>query len=429
MAPDLSSREMTKPESSHFSETKSLGDKSSRHGTALTATKRIDTPHTSCDSVFESPVARPMPTAAPVADESAAEQIRLQADQLASHLRDRQKELDYREAELNSRIARFESEARASRLWLDERETDLASRGEDLAKQRQELAARSETLTKTEREVARQQQEVERRLARLAAAEAAQQKHASAPTTRQEEELRCLAETLATRKKQIEEAEARLTEAQAETQKLHEQLAGQRQTFVEETTAMREQMAAEHRQTMADLEQQRQAVQRRADHVDHCRAALAQLRGELGRMHRETLEVRLATEELWAQLSGAAPPAALTRSLGRIRTKLAEQYAQANAELADQRKELEAIRSQLVRQHETLVEQKRSFEQWTAGRQEEGQQQASRLVAREQQLHHEEIQLREQSQRWQAERMKYQQELRRMRAGLAAREGAAAAAD
>ncbi len=416
---------MTKSESSGPPETENLREKSSWQTTNLTAMKRIDSPHEAGALVSESPSAQYAPTIEPRADEPAAEQIRLQADQLAAHLRGRQKELDHREAELNSRIARWESDARGARLWLGERETDLASRGEELTKQQQEVAARSEMLAKREQEVARQQQEVllwqqevEKRLARLAAAEAAQQKCVSVSIAKQDEESRCVAEVLTARKKQLDESEARFAEAQAETQKLHEQLSQQRRTFDEETAAMREQMAAEHRQAMTDLEQKRQAVQRRADHVDHCRAALKQLRGELGRMHRETLEIRLATEELWVQLSGAAPPAALTRSLGRIRTKLAEQYAQANAELADQRKELEAVRGELVQQHAALVEQKRRFEQWAVGRQEECERQASRLVAREQQLYREDVQLREQSQRWQTEQMKYRQEVRRLRAGL-----------
>ena len=143
-------------------------------------------------------------------------------------------------------------------------------------------------------------------------------------------------------------------------------------------------------------------------------------------MHRETLEIRLATEELWAQLSGAAPPAALTQSLGRIRAKLAEQYRQAQAETAEQKKELEAIRGELVAEHEKLVEQKRQFERWAAGCQEDCQQQASRLVAREQQLRDREIELRQQSQRWQAERLRYQIELRRLQSHADAEEEAAA---
>jgi hypothetical protein len=153
-----------------------------------------------------------------------------------------------------------------------------------------------------------------------------------------------------------------------------------------DTTTLVEFFASEHRKTMAELDEKRQTLERRARRVDQCQAAFKKLRDEVERKHRETLEIRLCTEELWAQLSGVAPPAALTRSLGRIRAKLAEHYLQANSELGERKRELEAIHSQLAEEHKNLVEHKRRFEQWLAGRQEELDQQATRLIARERQL-------------------------------------------
>ena len=415
---------MANSESAGSSEAKTIGQKPYRHSTNLTGTQRIDRPHQRRDATSESPS-----VATPLDVELDAEQIRRQADQLAAHLRTRQKELDARESELNSRIAKWESDARTSRLLLAERESDWAACGEQLARQQQELAAQCEAIANRQQEVAareqavsKQEQEVERRLARLAAAEAARQKQAAATIMRQDPEQLRMAESLAARERQLNESEARLVEAQAETKKLRKQLLSHQRALDEEAAATRQRMALEHRQATADLQQQRQAVQRRADHVDHSRAALRQLRGELECMHRETLEIRLATEELWAQISGAAPSAAITQSLGRIRAKLAEQHQQANAEIADRKKELEAIRGQLARQHTTLVEQKRRFDLWADGCREECQQQASRLVARQQQLHHDERRFEEQSHRWQAERMEYQQEIRRLRAKLAERD-------
>ena len=191
------------------------------------------------------------------------------------------------------------------------------------------------------------------------------------------------------------------------------------------TAALREQMIAEHQQAMADLAQKRQAVQRRADHVDHCRAALKQLRAELGRMHRETLEIRLATEEIWVQLSGARRRPRLPNRSAASAPSWPSSIARPVRSWPSRDKELETIRSQLAQQHEALVEQKRRFEQWAAGRQEECQQQASRLVAREQQLHRAGGSTSRAIAAWQVERMKYQQELRRLRAKLAAHEEAA----
>jgi chromosome segregation ATPase len=384
---------MSKPDAPR---TQNAPDKPSRTTTNLTTTKRVDLAHVVASEAPGAPPAAKAPPAKNVPDEPVAEQLRLQADQLAAHLRARQKELDHREAELNSLAARLESDARAARLWLSERETEAAAAATE---QKQAVAP----LADADDVQKQRQREFEER----------------------EESLRSRTELLDARQRQFEEAEGRFAAAQSESQQIQEHLLTERRAMQEEAATTRRQMADEHDRAMAELQQKRDAVQRRSEHVDHCRAALTQLRGELGRMHRETLEVRLATEELWVQLSGAAPPAALTRSLGRIRARLAEYYRQSDAELAEQKQELEGIRGQLSEQHEKLVEQKGRFEHWAAAHQEEAEQQASRLVAREEQLRREESRLREQSHRWQTERTKYQQEIRRLRAELAAHEEAA----
>jgi hypothetical protein len=210
-------------------------------------------------------------------------QMRLQAEQLAAHLRRRQQELDHREAQLNSRIAKFESEARSARLWLEQRQIELAAAGEQ------------------------------------------------------------------SEKPQLDEQSERAADPGRPSG--HD-------------------ADAEYRRALDALERKREAVSRRAEYVDRCRESLLQLRGQLVVMQREALESRLATEELWAQLSGAALSATVTQSLGQIRAKLARQYRQDRAELAEQRKELEAIRIELTRKHDMLVQQKRQFEQSVASRQE-----------------------------------------------------------
>jgi septal ring factor EnvC (AmiA/AmiB activator) len=115
------------------------------------------------------------------------------------------------------------------------------------------------------------------------------------------------------------------------------------------------------------------------------------------------------------QLAGAAPPAALTRSLGQIRARLAEDYRLANAELAERKQELAALRLELCRQHESLADEKRRLEQWAVRREQEIQSQASRLVAREQELDRQESELRRQAEQWQVDRLGFQQEIRRLR--------------
>jgi chromosome segregation ATPase len=428
MTPNLSSDDLMNTDVALPPATEGVSSAASWQNVGPAVMTRVDAPHEAANLAGGSAADEPATAVQLAPDESLSEQVSLQAAQLAAHLRGRQQELDHREAELNSRTARLECDARAARLWIDQHETDLTSREAELACRERDLAARFEAITNTEAALARrvqelsdrdqrllqQEREVERRLARLATVEAAQQRGAPPPDAAKEEELRRAAEALESRRQQLEEAERRLARSQAETQELCEQLAADHAEFAERSAAVRQEVAAERRQAMADIEEKRRAVQRRGEQVDQRRAALEQLRAELERIHRETLEIRLATEEVWAQLSGVAPPAVLTQSLGRIRAKLAQQYAQANSDAAEQKMSLEATRGQLIAEHEKLIEQKRQFEQWAAACREECQQQASRLVAREQQLHNEKIELHQQWQRWQAERLRCQIELGRI---------------
>jgi len=415
-----------------------------------------------------------------------AEQLRVQAEQLARHLDTRQEGLDHREAQVNAITAQLDRDARIARLWLSERQAELQRHSEELAAEHREVQGRLERLAaaeaaqkhhaemscncaRREAELAAQQKqladlaaaqeeatrrlEAQRRQSEDALLREKQQidarREASLQLVRQllagverrrqaieaeaqtilqrtskaspqllarEEALRRSAQELEARARQLEQSEARLADAHAETRKLQQELLEQRRTAEEETRTERERLAAEHGRASEELERRRQAIQRRSEHVDQCRLALQQLRSELGRMHRETLEIRLATEELWVQLSGAAPAPALVQSLGRIRTKLSEHYRLANAELQAQKAELESIRGQLAEQFAKVTQQKRQFDAWAAAGQEEIDRHAARLVAREQQLRDREIALEESLHRWQAERLEYQQKIRRLQA-------------
>jgi hypothetical protein len=146
-------------------------------------------------------------------------------------------------------------------------------------------------------------------------------------------------------------------------------------------------------------------------------------------LHQDTLELGLVTEELWAQLSGAAPPAALLQSLGEVRAKLSAQSRQEEARLNEERKELEGLRGQLAGQYEKLAERKAQFENWASSRAEDCRQEASRLLGREDELNRRETLYREQSQRWAAERLRYQHALQRLEAELRACQKEAAPQD
>jgi hypothetical protein len=217
------------------------------------------------------------------------------------------------------------------------------------------------------------------------------------------------------RREQLEKAENELAEARKEVELLRRQLVEERHTIERQARHERQKIAAERRAALAELEQKRQATQRQCEQADRNRAALRKLREELERMHRETLEIRLATEELWVQLSGSAPPAAITHSLAQVRSKLAEHYRMAQAELAEKKREFRSLCERLAKRHQQLRRQKDELERWASARQDEIQQQAQRLVGREQQLEREQQRIDELVRQWRAKELAYLQEIRRLR--------------
>jgi hypothetical protein len=293
----------------------------------------------------------------------------VQAEQLAEHLRARQKELDHREAALNARTAQLEREERAAELWLSERKADLEAQAQEPP----------ETVLIQEQALARK------------------------------------AEDLVRRQRDLDEAEARLDAERSENKRMHDMLVADRRLADEELRSERQRLHAEHLRLTAEVEQQRRSVHERAEQVDQAATALDKLRDELSGMHRETLEIRLATEELWSKLSGSAPSDALNRSLSRIRTRLADHYRLANAELLEKKEELELLRQQLSDQYERLLKQKRHFDEWAVECRDEAEQQAVRLDARNRELDQREAEMHELARRWQAERMELQHEVRRLR--------------
>ena len=399
------------------------------------------------------------PPAAPNAEVDAAQQrVRVQAEQLASHLRRRQKELDHREAQVNARLAAIDRDMRTARLWLAEREAEFTERNNGLdqrqkelgqretefeqrysgfEKEQAELVQREKDLLCRETELKQRQAQLQKDQAEFAQREKGLQQH-EAELKQQQSCFEKRQAELAQRELQrqehaqqskadpgpngIELAESQIEQARVEAEQLREQIRDERSKVEQEVRQQRRKLAEEQRSAMAEIAKQQERVRQRAEQVDRSSAALEQLRAELGRMHRETLEVRLATEELWVQLAGVAPPAALTSSLSSIRSKLADHYRLANAELHEQKQELESIRSQLTQQYEKVVRQKQNYDRWAQQQRQEAEADASRLAARETQLRQLQAELDDRSLKWQAQRLDYEQQIRRLSAEHLGRE-------
>lgn len=340
-----------------------------------------------------------------------------------------------REAEIGSRRQRLEAQEKdaAKRIQrlagaeaaLDHKtaelarcEEDLGLRGRRVAEQTVELAEarrrqqaeaeRAETALVAERQQIDAQRAAALEVVRLAMAGLERRRVAiEAQAEKLEREARVPPVDLVAREEQLgrdrqslqerasvlEQAEARLAATGQEAERLAAELRKQQAALDEAGRAERRRIEIEERRALAELERQREAVVRRSRQVDQAQAAMEQLRAELGQVHRESLELRLATEQVWLQLSASVSPVELTRSLAEIRARLADAYRDANGELRRRKEDLEAIRDQLAQQHEELLGKKHELDAWAERRQTQIEEMAQRLVTREQELHQQEIEL------------------------------------
>jgi hypothetical protein len=142
------------------------------------------------------------------------------------------------------------------------------------------------------------------------------------------------------------------------------------------------------------------------------------LHAELRSTQREVLEMRLAIEETWAQLSGALAPASLTRSISQVRAKLADHYRTTLEELAERSEHLELLRGDLTKQLQALEGQRAELGAWAERRHADIEGQAARLVAREQELDRQQQHYEQMESQWHIERSDYQTEIRQLLATI-----------
>ncbi|MCE9544212.1 MAG: hypothetical protein K8T25_01620 [Planctomycetia bacterium] len=399
-----------------------------------------------------------------------AAQLATHLDRMREQLDQREAELNARVAETESqlRTARLWLSERDQEIAhrtadIDERtktlqqgETQLAMQQSLLAEQMQELHSRQVRLAAAEAQVAaregagdqasadllrqrqelhstlnRQQQQIDRR--RLASVELVRQLLRGCQRRReavedeyqrrsaevrliaqqayQEEYERVTAE-LSARDQALETSEAMLADAQQQLREAQRNFEQTRYRHNDQMRVEREALARRERELADEWDRRQHALAVRSEQLDSRQAALDDTREQVGTLHRESLEVRLATEELWARLSEAAPAAGLEQSLGRIRQRLGESYRLEHVAVAEQRNRLEALRNRLAEQHTRLAEEKQQLQTWVEERQQGIERQAARLVAREQELNHQDDEFADARRAWDEERMAYQAEIR-----------------
>jgi chromosome segregation ATPase len=225
----------------------------------------------------------------------------------------------------------------------------------------------------------------------------------------------------------LERAEKLLSDQQADWEKKLRELAEQRVAFTRYAETERGKIAEERRQASATLDAQLRELKRQEVELASRLAALETLRADVTRSQQEALELRLATEELWARLSGDQQTASLTQSLGQIRLQLAEEFRLAKADLVAERSEIKQLAVRVAEQHQKTAAQRSETQAWLNARLRELEHYAGRLASRERQLDEQRTALQTEKVQWQGERFRLEQEIRRLlRQGGAPRSASAA---
>lgn len=375
------------------------------------------------------------------------EQLQLHVAQLAGHLRERLREVDRREAAVHARASQLESDIRASRLWLQEREIAFQERERELRGQIEELEERAssrplETVTEAtyqepsladlqEREQQIRVQEDEVRERRFAVErEAVALRHAQSvwqhEREREERALvlerdnarRELQELTEQHELQLRAAETLLGEHVEQFDRDRASLMAERREWDEQRSRQQQALADLRAATEGDLADDKAKLAARQEWIERQKAGLEQVRDEALRLHRQSLEMRLMAEQLWAQVSGTLTPAELTQSIAQMRIKLAEQYRLEEQQLTARREELLKVGEAVSAQHAELEQLRTGIREWMQARQEEIERQASSLVERELALDSQQDAHRCAERQWQAARRGYEQQIRELMAQL-----------
>ncbi|MEM8681237.1 MAG: hypothetical protein AAGF97_17965, partial [Planctomycetota bacterium] len=329
-------------------------------------------------------------------DVSFADQLQRQACELGERLQSRQRQLDQREASFHAQVAQLENELRSARLLQQELQHELADQKRKLQRREDELQREAADLLHAEtaqREEVHEQVALASRLNENAKLTAAEWRRRLADLDKGERLIKSQLGDIAFQRTALERERHELARSNEERdQTIRRQREEEKQRFQTQ---------------LLKLQQRQEEVERRATSVQ-------QLHQDTCETHRETLELRIATEQIWAKLSGQVSTAELTRQLAGWRKQLMDQFALANESLAQQRAENLNLLKQLEAQAETLKHNRDELREWMMRRQQELFDEAEKLLARERELDQEQANLRHRERQWAEEKSKLEQEVRRL---------------
>lgn len=171
---------------------------------------------------------------------------------------------------------------------------------------------------------------------------------------------------------------------------------------------------ADRRQQQAELRRQQETMLTHTENLDTRRVRLESLRREVEETNQATMQLRLAVEDVWAQLQQTLGQASTQERVDAARQEIGFVYEQYQARLAEQRRELNESESTLDQQRMAFLEERRALAEWFTQRDEE----LSRQEHMQRQKHSEQTtadhQLRRERERWNTEKTEAERIIRQL---------------
>jgi len=159
-------------------------------------------------------------------------------------------------------------------------------------------------------------------------------------------------------------------------EELESEINGSRERHRREREVWEEQRQAQR----AEIRRQQGVLALHAENLEGRRERLDKLRAELEQTHQSTLEMRMAVEEAWAQLSQSAGPDVARERLDAAREAFPEHFHQLQEAISLQRQELEDARAELRDQQAQMSTTRQEFDEWLAGHEDRIREWEARLA-------------------------------------------------
>jgi DNA repair exonuclease SbcCD ATPase subunit len=198
--------------------------------------------------------------------------------------------------------------------------------------------------------------------------------------------------------------------------------------YRDEHDALRQQRAQwelDRETQRADLRRQHDMLTLHAEKLESRSQRLDQLRVELDETNCQTLEMRLAVDEAWAQLVGSSGSEAARQRVDEARGVLAEYYRSTRDALVKQRAEIEQAQSRMNQQYDEFRAERSALVAWIGERDAEMARRETDLVKQREGFQAREEEWQSLAHQWTRDRLEQESVIRNLLAQLAAREESA----